>query len=368
MARVHIALGQRSYDVDIIAGAFDHLGEHLSKFAHNGRLLWVTDDNLAAVYRARIQSAFANSDIDLDFFVIPAGESSKCWAQLEALTDWMLAKGIERKDNIVAFGGGVVGDLTGFAASIVKRGCNFVQIPTSLLAQVDSSVGGKTAINSTAGKNLIGAFHQPVHVLIDPLVLNSLSDREMRAGYAEVVKYGLIDDAQFFDFCEANAAKILARDPQPLQYAIAKSIESKARIVGADERETKDMRALLNLGHTFGHALEAETGYSGALIHGEAVAAGMAIAFRYSATLGLCADDVSARVSRHLQGAGLPVSIDECGISASGKRLVDHMLHDKKMDSGTLPFLLARDIGQTFVSRDVDLDHLTRFLDLEAGR
>jgi 3-dehydroquinate synthase len=255
----------------------------------------------------------------------------------------------------VALGGGVIGDLVGFACAILKRGCRFVQVPTTLLAQVDSSVGGKTAINSRAGKNLIGAFHQPSLVLIDPDTLDTLPARQVRAGYAEVVKYGLIDDPDFFAWCEANGARLLAGDAQARAYAIAHSVAAKARIVAADERETTGTRALLNLGHTFGHALEAEAGFSERLLHGEAVAAGMALAFAYSAEQGIAPATDAERVARHLRAVGLPDSVRAAGIEASGGALVAHMLHDKKMDAGTLPFLLARGIGRTYLDRAVEL-------------
>ena len=279
----------------------------------------------------------------------------------------MLARGIQRSDTIVALGGGVIGDLVGFAASILKRGCRFIQIPTTLLAQVDSSVGGKTAINSKAGKNLIGAFYQPALVLIDPTVLDSLPERERRAGYAEVVKYGLINDFAFFEWCEANGTAVLNGDRAAQVYAIETSVRAKAAIVEADERETKDARALLNLGHTFGHALEAEYGFSDSLLHGEAVAAGMALAFRYSARIGLCPGQEAARVTAHLKSVGLPYDLASARTKASGATLVAHMMHDKKMISGTLAFILAHGIGNAFVSRDVQLDDVAAFLDSELG-
>ena len=229
---------------------------------------------------------------------------------------------------IVALGGGVIGDLVGFACAVLKRGCGFVQVPPTLLAQVDSSVGGKTAINARAGKNLVGAFHQPSLVLIDPHVLDALPPREMRAGYAEVVKYGLIDDAAFFEWCEAYGEKLLAGDPEAREHAITRSVAAKARIVAEDECETSGKRALLNLGHTFGHALDAEAGFSVRLLHGEAVAAGMALAFAYSVRRGLCPREDSARVAMHLRAVGLPDSLAATGIAASGATLVDHMRHD----------------------------------------
>jgi len=238
-------------------------------------------------------------------------------------------------------------------------------VPTTLLAQVDSSVGGKTAINTRAGKNLVGAFHQPSVVLIDPEVLGTLPARDLRAGYAEVVKYGLIDDFAFFEWCEANAAALMAGDPAAREHAIAHSVGAKARTVAADERETTGTRALLNLGHTFGHALEAEAGFSDRLLHGEGVAAGMALAFGFSAAKGICPGQDAERVAAHLAAVGLPNGLKAAGITASGARLVEHMLHDKKMSAGTLPFLLARGIGQTYLDKTVDLAEVAAFLDAQ---
>ena len=312
-----------------------------------------------------LQRTLAAAGIASESIVLPPGEATKSWTQLEALADQLLSHGVERGDHVVALGGGVIGDLVGFACSIVKRGCGFVQVPTTLLAQVDSSVGGKTAINTRAGKNLIGAFHQPGLVLIDPDVLDTLPARETRAGYAEVVKYGLIDDVAFFEWCEANGAKLLAGDPAAREYAIAHSVGAKARIVAEDERETTGKRALLNLGHTFGHALEAETGFSDRLLHGEGVAAGMALAFAYSVRRGLCPGQDADRVAAHLRAVGLPDGAKAAGIAASGATLVDHMRHDKKMDAGTLPFLLARGIGRTYLDHSVDLADVEAFLDAQ---
>ncbi|SFR81989.1 3-dehydroquinate synthase [Sphingomonas jatrophae] len=363
---VRVALGARSYDILIEAGALDRAGALLLPFAKRGRLVIVTDAHVAETQLPRLAEALASEGIVQETIILPPGEGTKSWAVLAELTDRLLALGIERSDHVVALGGGVIGDLVGFAASILKRGCGFVQVPTTLLAQVDSSVGGKTAINSAAGKNLVGAFHQPSFVLIDPTVLDTLPPREVAAGYAEVVKYGLIDDADFFAWCEANGPALLAGDPAARDRAIARSVGAKARIVAADERETQDLRALLNLGHTFGHALEAETGFSDRLLHGEGVAVGMALAFAYSARRGLCPASDAAQVAAHLRAVGLPASLEEAGVRAPGEVLVGHMLHDKKMSSGTLPFLLARGIGQTFVAKDVDLADVAAFLDEQA--
>ncbi|AQR72414.1 3-dehydroquinate synthase [Sphingomonas sp. LM7] len=359
MNTVPVALGDRSYDVRIEAGLLARAGEALAPFDKGRRFVIVTDENL----RDHLATLQASLGAASEAIVLPAGESTKSWGQLESLTDRLLDLGVERSDHVIALGGGVIGDLVGFAASILKRGCNFVQIPTTLLAQVDSSVGGKTAINSRAGKNLVGAFHQPSVVLIDPQVLDTLPARQLRAGYAEVVKYGLIDDFAFFEWCEANAAALLAGDAQAREHAIAHSVAAKARIVGEDERETTGKRALLNLGHTFGHALEADTGFSDKLLHGEGVAAGMALAFAYSARRGLCTAQDAERVAAHLRAVGLPDGLAAAGITASGAALVGHMLHDKKMAAGTLPFLLARGIGQTFLDKTVDLKDVEAFLD-----
>ena len=362
MAVIEVALGERSYDVVIEAGALARAADWLAPYSRGKPLTVVTDAHVAEAQLPRLRE----SGLLLDPIILPAGESSKSWQQLASLCDALLERGIERNDHILALGGGVIGDLVGFAASILKRGCNFIQLPTSLLAQVDSSVGGKTAINSPAGKNLIGAFHQPSLVLIDPLVLDTLPPRELRAGYAEVVKYGLIDDVAFFEWCEANGPALLAGDHAAREHAITRSIGAKARIVAADERETTGTRALLNLGHTFGHALEAESGFSGALLHGEAVAAGMALAFRFSASKGYCSGQDAARVTAHLRACGMPTSLADAGIAADGATLAAHMLHDKKMSEGRLPFLLARGIGRTYLDKTVALDEVIAFLDADA--
>jgi 3-dehydroquinate synthase len=368
MDRVTVGLADHPYDVLIGSGLLQQAGELLASFAREGRLLVVTDKNVSEHVLPQIEASLRQAGLEITVHVLPAGESAKSWTQLEQLVDWLLSRHVERADHIVALGGGVVGDITGFAAHIVKRGCSFVQIPTTLLAQVDSSVGGKTAINSVAGKNLVGAFHQPALVLIDPDVLNTLPRRELAAGFAEVVKYGLIDDAGFFLWCEKNLDAFMAGDKEARRIAIARSVEAKARIVAADEKELTGVRALLNLGHTFGHALEAETGYSDKLLHGEGVAAGMALAFRYSVRRGHCPAADADRVSGLLDKAGLPTTLHQADADASGATLVEHMLHDKKKSGGTLPFLLANGIGQTFLARDVDLDDVAAFLDEERRR
>ncbi|UIJ44084.1 3-dehydroquinate synthase [Sphingomonas cannabina] len=362
MTIVRVDLADRSYDVVIESGLLGRAGERLAPLSRRRPMAIVTDENIRP-HLATLQASLAAHGVASEPIVLPPGESTKSWASLESLTDRLLELGVERGDHVIALGGGVIGDLVGFACAILKRGCGFVQVPTTLLAQVDSSVGGKTAINARAGKNLIGAFHQPNLVLIDPDVLDTLPARQLRAGYAEVVKYGLIDDFAFFEWCETNAPKLLAGDAAAREYAIAHSVAAKARIVAADERETSGTRALLNLGHTFGHALEAETGFSDRLLHGEGVAAGMALAFAFSAAQGIAPGQDAERVAAHLRAVGLPDSPAAAGIDADGETLVAHMLHDKKMDAGTLPFLLARGIGRTYLDKTVDLAAVATFLD-----
>ncbi|TSB04100.1 3-dehydroquinate synthase [Sphingorhabdus contaminans] len=366
MSTVTVDLADRPYDIRIKAGLLQDIAQQVSSYARSGRFLVVTDTNVAREVWPDVHASLTRANLAAELFTLPAGEDGKSWEQLEKLTDWLLENHIERSDHILALGGGVVGDITGFAAHIIKRGCSFIQIPTTLLAQVDSSVGGKTAINSKAGKNLVGAFHQPSLVLIDPDVLESLPRRQLAAGFAEVVKYGLIDDPDFFDWCDSNLDAFFAGDAEARRYAIQHSVTSKARIVAADEKELTGTRALLNLGHTFGHALEADTGFSDRLFHGEAVATGMALAFRYSVRLGLCRQDDADRAADVLHRAGLPVTLADAGVTANGTTLVDYMLHDKKMSGGKLPFLLARGIGRTFLSKDVDLADVAAFLDNQA--
>ncbi len=365
MAVIPVALAGRSYDVVVGRGLLDAGARHALPFIRKQRVAVVADVNARALHGERLARSLAASGIDIAWFDVPAGESSKSWDSLARLTDWLLEQGVERGDNVFALGGGVVGDLTGFACAILKRGCGFVQLPTTLLAQVDSSVGGKTAINTAAGKNLVGAFHQPSLVLADLTTLETLPPRELRAGYAEVLKYGVLGDLPFFDWLMANGAAALALEAAPLEHAVATSVTAKARIVAEDERETTGARALLNLGHTFGHALEAETGFTDRLLHGESVALGMVLAARYSARLGLMGGEAAERITRAVDLAGLPSRIAELGLDCDGKRLTAHMLHDKKMDAGTLPFVLLRGVGEAFLARDVELADVARFLDAE---
>jgi 3-dehydroquinate synthase len=357
---IQVSLGDRSYPVRIDHGLLDRAGEELAPFARNGRLIVISDENVWAAQGERF--ARGCGELEVLAILVEPGEGSKSWDTLSEVIDRLLELGIERSDHIVALGGGVIGDLAGFAAAIVNRGCGFVQIPTSLLAQVDSSVGGKTAINVPSGKNLVGAFHQPSLVLIDPLCLDTLDAREVRAGYAEIAKYALIEDADFFAWLEANCASVLSGKPEALLHGITKAVAGKARIVAEDERETSGRRALLNLGHTFGHALEAEAGFSDALLHGEAVAVGMVLAFDFSVERGLCPPEDAERVRAHLANAQLPVSMEEAGIRATGERLVGHMMHDKKKEGGHLPFILARGIGAAFMDKQVELAEVEDFL------
>ncbi len=364
-AAISVDIAGAPYDVRIAPGLIDRLGHELRPFLRKASVPIVTDSHVAAHWQARVDMALGAAGVSAQWLVLPAGEATKSWAHLAHVVDFLIAHDIERRDRVIALGGGVIGDLTGFAASMVKRGCGFIQVPTTLLAQVDSSVGGKTAINTAAGKNLVGAFHQPALVLADPDTLGTLPPREIRAGYAEVVKYGLIDDAAFFAWCERHGASLIAGDAQARVTAIAHSVAAKARIVAADERELSGTRALLNLGHTFGHALEAETGFSDRLLHGEGVALGMALAARFSARQGLMRGQDAERVVAHLRSVGLPAVLADLQLDCDGRRLTDHMLHDKKMDAGTLPFLLLRGIGQTYLARDVDLQDVAAFLDAE---
>lgn len=363
---IPVALGERSYEVLVAPGSLQHAATHIGGRLARGRAVIVTDAHVATTQLPVLTASLEVAGIACHPIILPAGEATKSWSHLSGLCDQLLTLGVERSDQIIALGGGVIGDLTGFAASIIKRGCHFIQIPTTLLSQVDSSVGGKTAINTAAGKNLVGAFHQPSFVLIDPDTLDTLPVREVAAGYAEVVKYGLIDNRAFFEWCEGNGSALLSGDSAARNHAIATSVAAKAAIVADDERETSGRRALLNLGHTFGHALEAETGYSDRLLHGEAVAAGMALAFRFSVARGLCSGQDAERVAAHLRSVGLPDGLAAAGVSADGATLAAHMAHDKKASGGKVPFLLAHGIGETFLAKDVNLDDVARFLDGEA--
>lgn len=354
MRVIAVDLGERGYAVRIEDGLLDRAGAHLAAYARDKCLIVVSDETVWAAQGERLVRGLGG--IEAVPILVPPGEGSKNWEMLAQLTDRLIALGIERSDHLVAFGGGMIGDLAGFAAAIVNRGCGLVQIPTSLLAQVDSSVGGKTGINAAAGKNLVGAFHQPAAVLIDPLCLDTLDPRQLRAGYAEIVKYALIEDAGFFAWLEANGTDLLAGDREARRHAIAVSVAGKAAIVAEDERETKGRRALLNLGHTFGHALEAEAGFSDSLLHGEAVAAGIMLAFDFSVARGLCPAEEAARVRAHFESVGLMAVPTDA-------KLVGHMGTDKKRVSGRIAFILARHIGKAFVDTSVHLTDVAAFLD-----
>lgn len=350
---VHVDLGARSYDVEIGTGLLDQAGTRIRDGFGARRLAIVTDQNVAALHLPRLQAGLRAAGFQAGALVLPAGEGTKSWDHLGRTVEWLLAEQIGRNDLVVAFGGGVIGDLAGFAAAILRRGVRFVQIPTSLLAQVDSSVGGKTGINSPLGKNLIGAFHQPSLVLADIDVLDSLTPRDFRAGYGEVAKYGLLGDESFFGWLEENGPRLVA-DPALRAEAVRHSVAMKSAIVQRDETEQGD-RALLNLGHTFGHALEAATGYSQRLLHGEGVAIGCALAFDLSARMGLCSQEAPSRVAAHLVAMGLPTRISDIGGDLPGaEALVGLMGQDKKVLDGRLRFVLARGIGQAFVTDQVD--------------
>jgi 3-dehydroquinate synthase len=366
--RVAVDLGTRSYDIligrDLLSGA----GARIAEALPGARVAVVTDETVARHHLSALQDSLEAAAIGFVSILLPPGEASKRFDVFETVCDRVLEARLERGDAIVALGGGVVGDLAGFVAASVRRGMPFVQMPTSLLAQVDSSVGGKTGINVRHGKNLIGAFHQPVLVLADTSVLDTLSPREFRAGYAEVVKYGLLGDAPFFSWLEANHRAVFAGGPER-EEAIAASCRAKARVVAADEFEAGE-RALLNLGHTFGHALEAIVAYDGTrLVHGEGVAIGMRLAFDFSRTLGLCGVDDCARVAAHLAAVGLPTHIGDIpGQMPPADTFLDIMAQDKKVSRGALTFVLVRGIGEAYVERGVDPARLHGFLTDELAR
>jgi|APTNR8051073442_1049403.scaffolds.fasta_scaffold06351_4 3-dehydroquinate synthase len=361
--RVTVALGERSYDVVIGDGLIDRAGTLMAAVLPDRRLIVISDENVAPLYLERVLAGCRDAGFTCGTAIVAAGEASKDFATFQALSERLLGTRLDRGTAIVALGGGVVGDLAGFLASVLLRGLPFVQIPTTLLAQVDSSVGGKTGINSRHGKNLIGAFHQPRLVVVDIDTLMTLDRRQLRAGYAEVVKYGLIGDDEFFGWLEENGARLLDGDADARRRAVRTSCAAKAAIVAEDEREA-GRRALLNLGHTFGHALEAETGFGDALLHGEAVALGCVLAFRLSARLGLCGPEAGERVRQHLAAAGLPTRLaDLAGRQWTSDALIAHMQHDKKIRDGRMTFVLASAIGEAVVARDVDVDHVRAVLD-----
>jgi 3-dehydroquinate synthase len=358
---ITVGLGTRAYAIHVGNGLLEHAGALIKPFAR-GVVPVVTDANVAEIHLARFLDLLGKAGLDARPIVMPAGEGSKSFAGLETLCGQLLDLGVDRGSLVVAFGGGVIGDLTGFAAGVLKRGLAFAQVPTTLLAQVDSSVGGKTAINAAQGKNLVGLFHQPRLVIADTALLATLPRRELLAGYAEVAKYGALGDAVFFEWLEQNGALALAgpntshQKSDAMVHAVAHSCQMKADIVARDERETGE-RALLNLGHTFGHALEAATGFSDRLRHGEGVAIGMALAFQLSVKLGLASGQEAERFIRHLKAVGLSTAIaDIPGPRPDTKSLIGHMAHDKKVTDGRQTFILLHGLGQAFVTSDVPLD------------
>lgn len=353
-ACVQVDLGSRSYPILVGPGLLGAAGDHIREHLGERRVLVVTDETVAELHLPALARGLEQAGLCHEAFVVPAGEHTKDFDHLERLVERLLGAGAERRDVVVALGGGVVGDLAGFAAAVTLRGLAYVQVPTTLLAQVDSSVGGKTGINTARGKNLAGAFHQPALVLADTRVLDTLPARELRAGYAEVVKYGCIDDAPFFAWLETNGLDVLEGRTGPRREAIVRACRRKADIVAEDETESTGARALLNLGHTFAHALEAECGYDGTLLHGEAVAMGLVLAADLSAELGVCPAADAARVRAHLAAAGLPTSpLDRPAVAWSVDRLLEHMAHDKKVRDGRVAFVLMRAVGEAYLSREV---------------
>ena len=366
---IEVRLPGRSYPIMVGDGLIASAGERISRQLSGARCAVVIDQNVSALYLAPLKASLEAQNLFLGDAVVAAGETSKSFPVLAKVCETLLKLGVERGDCVIALGGGVVGDLAGFAASILRRGVRLVQIPTTLLAQVDSSVGGKTGIDTPQGKNLIGTFHQPSLVLADIATLTTLPAREFRAGYAEVMKYGLLGDAAFFGWLEQHWRQVFSGQGEERLKAIETSIRAKAAIVEADEREESGTRALLNLGHTFGHALEAFAGYSDRLLHGEAIAIGMRLAFSYSVEQGLCPAEDADRVQRHLADVGLPAKISDMqGKSPTTGQILRLMAQDKKVKGGKLALVLTHGIGKAFVERDVPLDRLTDFLERECAR
>jgi 3-dehydroquinate synthase len=357
---VRVELGTRAYEVRIGPGLLARTGAEIAPLLKRPRVAVITDETVAALHLEALRDGLGN--VAMTALALPAGEATKGWPQFTRAVEWLLAERVERSDVVVALGGGVIGDLAGFAAAVLRRGVRFVQIPTTLLAQVDSSVGGKTGINSVNGKNLIGAFHQPSLVLADIDLLSTLPARDLLAGYGEVVKYGLLGDAGFFEWLEAHGPALAKGGLAARAEAVRRSVAMKAAIVARDETEEGE-RALLNLGHTFGHALESATGYSARLLHGEGVAIGCALAFELSQRLGLCSQEAPSRVRAHLRAMGMKVDLaDIAGDLPGVEALLRLMAQDKKVQAGQLRFILARGIGQAFVTSDVPADALRGLL------
>lgn len=358
---VPVSLGERSYEILIGDGLIHEAGSAISQRFGSVRAAIVSDETVAHHHLDRMKDALKHAGIETTDIIVAPGEASKSWDVLEGVNNKILSAKLERRDIVVALGGGVVGDLAGFSASIIRRGMPFVQVPTSLLAQVDSSVGGKTGINAPHGKNLIGAFHQPGLVIADTAVLDTLSDRHMRAGYAEVAKYGLIGDEPFFDWLEENWQGIMEGGAARL-HAVATSCQAKAAIVAQDEKES-GKRALLNLGHTFGHALERATGYGERLVHGEAISIGMVLAYRFSSRMNLASPDDAKRVVAHFKNVGLPTQLSEIpGDALNPDELMEHIAQDKKVTRGALTFILTHGIGKAFIANDVPSAEVHAFL------
>lgn len=367
MRQVRVDLGERSYDIVIGEGLIARAADLIAPVLKHKRVYIITDENVAKLHLDTLKSSFVQKDVNTFAYVLPPGESTKCFAQLEDTIDSLMRDGADRNDVVIAFGGGVIGDLTGLVAGLLKRGMRFVQMPTTLLAQVDSSVGGKTAINSKVGKNLIGLFNQPEMVIADQSVLQTLPARELRAGLAEVIKYGLIDDPEFFNFVESKAELLNAGDAESLAEAVRFSCEAKARIVSEDETE-QGKRALLNLGHTFAHALERANGFQSTLLHGEAVGTGMAMAFRFSHKLGICSGQDAERACRAIAALNLETDVRKLkGGPYPAASLLEYMKHDKKAEEGKLTLILAKGIGQSIIDKTIQDVDVLEFLKAETA-
>ncbi|MEE2774253.1 MAG: 3-dehydroquinate synthase [Pseudomonadota bacterium] len=364
---IQINLNSSSHSVIIGSGLTHNIGELAYPYLKSKKVFIVTDERVASLYLEIVKNSFEMNGVNCQSLCLPAGETTKSWRETISVVDWLNELKIERQDTVVALGGGVIGDLAGFCASIVRRGVSLIHIPTTLLAQVDSSVGGKTGINSAHGKNLIGTFHQPSLVISDTSLIKTMSRRDILSGYAEVVKYGLLGDEKFFSWLELNAKYLIKGDGEALATAVKISCEAKIRIVEGDEKE-KGSRALLNLGHTFGHALEAATNYSDTLLHGEGVSLGCVLAFKFSEKLGLCKSSQLERVIKHFNSVGLNTSLSQIkGALPSSDKFIELMLNDKKVTGGSLNLILVRSIGDAFIMKNVNLEDLNEFLRQELG-
>ena len=362
MKTVNVSLKDRSYNVIIDSGIINHTGKHLEELGLGKKVFIISDDNVFPIYSEKLITSLEASDFIVKTFILKNGEHLKSYENITKLCEKILSFTPDRNSTIIALGGGVIGDLSGFTASILLRGINFIQIPTTLLSQVDSSVGGKTAINSSFGKNLIGTFYQPKLVLIDPDTLNSLPHREFLCGYSETLKYALINNKDFFNYLENNKAEIKAKKPELISEIIKTAVQTKANIVSQDETEKSDIRALLNLGHSFGHALEKELKYSDILKHGEAVAIGMILAAKFSANSGLCDPKIIADITQHLEYFGLPLKPQDIKKQWDSSNILNNMMSDKKNLNAKLNLILLRDIGKSFVAKNISPDNIVAFL------